>query len=252
MEGPSLHLAAAQLQPFKGERIRKVTGNTTIPKERLENEVVRDVFAWGKHLVLQCGDFALRTHFLMFGSFEADVGGITVTGDYKRSRVPRLALTFPNGELRLFSCSVRFVEGKNVRRTYDHTIDIMSRAWDPAHALQQMKAHEQDEIADLLLYQEVFAGVGNIIKNEVLGLVRVNPATKVKKLSTAKRKELIATTRAFSKQFLAWKKVFALKKNLRIHRKGKCPHCAGPVTHQRTGKRERMSHYCMTCQPLAR
>gem|GEM_PF-6892225 len=62
MEGPSLHLAAAQLRPFIGKRVGRVSGNTTITKERLEGEIVRDVFAWGKHLVIQCGDFALRVH----------------------------------------------------------------------------------------------------------------------------------------------------------------------------------------------
>jgi endonuclease-8 len=250
MEGPSLHLAAAQLKPFVGKRIQGVRGNTTIAKDRLEGEVVRGIFAWGKHLVLQCGDFALRVHFLMFGSFEADVEGITVTGDYKRPRVPRLALTFPNGELRMFTCSVRFIEGRNVKRTYDFSVDIMSKAWDPKLALAHLKEQEKEQIADVLLDQTIFAGVGNIIKNEVLCLAQTHPEALVRQLSVPKRKAIITHARAFSLQFLAWRKVFALKKNLRIHRRGTCPACGGPVTHKKTGKRERMSHFCPRCQPL--
>lgn len=250
MEGPSLHLAAAQLKPFIGQRIVSVSGNTTIGKERLENETVRDIFAWGKHLVVQCSDFALRTHFLMFGSFEADIEGATVTGDYRRTKDPRLSLVFPNGELRLFSCSVRYVEGRDVRRTYNFKIDIMSRAWDPAHAVQQLRTMGKEQIADVLLDQDVFAGVGNIIKNEVLGLTGTHPEQTVERLTPARRKVIIGRTREFAKQFLAWRKQFVLLKNLRIHRKRTCPKCGGPVTKGKTGRRQRMSHYCPTCQPL--
>ncbi len=250
MEGPSLHLAAAQLKPFIGKRVRSVTGNTSIPMERLKDETVRDIFAWGKHLVLQCGDFALRVHFLLFGSFEADVDGSTMTGDYQRTRTPRLALKFPNGELRLFACSIKFIEGRKVRRSYDFSIDIMSRAWDPDHALVQLKTHEDQQIADVLLDQEVFAGVGNIIKNEVLWLAGTHPEMTVEQLSARERKGIIAHARAFSLQFLAWRKVFALKKKLRIHRRSACPTCGGPVTHKKTGARQRMSHFCPRCQPF--
>jgi endonuclease-8 len=251
MEGPSLYLAAAQLKPFIGKRIGGVRGNTTIAKERLEGETVRNIFAWGKHLVLQCDAFALRVHFLLFGSFEAEVEGTMVTGDYTRPRVPRLALTFPNGELRLFTCSVRFIEGRNVKRTYDFAVDIMSKAWDPKLALAHLKDHDQEQIADVLLDQTMFAGVGNIIKNEVLWLARAHPEALVRRLSVAKRKAIIAQARAFSLQFLAWRKVFALKKNLRIHRRSTCPNCGGPVTHKKTGERKRMSHYCPRCQTVS-
>ncbi len=149
MEGPSLHLASEQLQPFKGKRILLVSGNTRIAIERMKGQTVSAVFSWGKHLVLQCDGFALRVHFLLFGSFEADVDGIRVTGDHKRAREPRLSLTFPNGELRLFSCSIAFIESKNAKRTYNFRLDILSRTWDPAHTIIQLATYA-DELADVL------------------------------------------------------------------------------------------------------
>ena len=110
MEGPSLLLAREQLRPFKGQRVLAVGGNPSIEKERLQDLVVKDIFNWGKHLLFQFPQFALKVHFLMFGTFEADVEGETVTGDYKRSREPRLVLRFANGEIRMFSCSVKRIE----------------------------------------------------------------------------------------------------------------------------------------------
>lgn len=250
MEGPSLHLAAHQLQPFAGQRIQGVRGNTTIGKERLQGQVVSRIFAWGKHLVLQCDGFALRVHFLLFGSYEADVEGVTVTGDYKRTSDPRLALTFANGELRMYTCSVRWLEAADAYATYDHRLDVLARQWDPAHALRQMDAHPDAEIADVLLDQDIFAGVGNIIKNEVLSLERIHPATRVRDLRPEQRTELVRRARSFAQQFLRWRRKFVLLKHLTIHRRSACPHCGGPVKHERTGQRKRISHYCPVCQPL--
>src|SRR5689334_8344661 len=106
MEGPSLFLAAQQLAPFKRKRILKVSGNTKIGKERIAGLLVRDIFSWGKHLVFQFDRFAMRVHFLLFGSFEATVEDRSVTGDYKKkAREPRLALRFRNGHIEMYSCS---------------------------------------------------------------------------------------------------------------------------------------------------
>lgn len=45
MEGPSLFLAAEQLNPFLGQRIEEVGGNTKIAKERLLNQEILSIFS---------------------------------------------------------------------------------------------------------------------------------------------------------------------------------------------------------------
>ena len=248
MEGPSLFLASEQLQPFIGKRIKKVRGNTKIEKERCEGQVVVDVFNHGKQLFIQFEAFALRTHFMLFGTYEADVEGKHVTGDYIRAREPRLALAFPNGELRLFNCSVRYVESAHVRKELDFRTDILSPRWDASKALSALSKLGKEQIGDVLLDQDIFAGVGNIIKNEVLSLVRIRPEALVRNLSVAKRKEIIARSRSFSRQFLRWRRVFQLRKHLLVHQKGNCPHCGGKLVHEKLGRRQRMAHYCPRCQ----
>jgi hypothetical protein len=99
MEGPSIHLAAEQLRPFCGRPVRAVSGNSTIGITRLRKKRVDDIFAWGKHLVFQFDTFALRVHFLLWGTFAATVKKKSVTGDYRRSGPPRLVLTFANGNI---------------------------------------------------------------------------------------------------------------------------------------------------------
>jgi endonuclease VIII len=248
MEGPSLYLAARQLQPFKGKTVLSVSGNTKIEKERLLDQKIKNIFSWGKHLVIQFDEFALRTHFLLFGAFEADVDHTSLTGDYRRSYTPRLQLNFENGEIRLFNCSVKFLESGNAKAGYDFTIDIMSPKWDPGKAFDAISAKPGAEIADILLDQEIFAGVGNIIKNEVLWRVRVHPATKVRDIPVAQLKELIAETKKFSLLFYKWRKVFSLRKHLDIYQKSICPRCGEKVKREKTGRRKRISHFCPACQ----
>lgn len=250
MEGPSLYLAKKQLKPFVGKQILSVSGNTKIGKERLENLIVKDIFSWGKHLVFQFDSFAMRVHFMLYGTFEAVVDGKRVTGDYERTQTPRLSFTFSNGSISMFNCSIKFIESQSAKKEYDFSKDIMSASFDKDKAYKRVQEQRDEEIADVLLDQEIFGGVGNIIKNEVLSLVYTNPKTTVDSLKPKKLKEIIGSTKDFSKQFYAWRKRFVLTKHLKIHRRSTCPHCGGKVTHEKTGKRQRWSHYCPLCQPL--
>ncbi len=50
-------------------------------------------------------------------------------------------------------------------------------------ALGKMALHAEEEIGDVLLEQEIFSGVGNIIKNEVLFLAKINPKKSVRSLT---------------------------------------------------------------------
>ena len=249
MEGPSLLIAAEQLIAFKGKKIRVASGNSTIGIQRLEGETVGDVFSWGKHLVFQFDEFAMRVHFMLFGTYEAIIDGVSVTGDYKRTKVPRLEMEFDNGTVKLFNCSVKYIEEKDAKATYDFTIDVMSPQWDMQKAIRQVKGYPEEGIADVLLDQTIFSGVGNIIKNEVLSLVCLHPMMKVKDLPGKKTEEVVRAAHAFSQQFYEWRKDFVLLKHLKIHRKGKCPHCGDKVIREKTGKRERWSYYCPVCQP---
>ena len=249
MEGPSLYLAAHQLKPFKGKTVLSVSGNSKIEKERMLNRKVKNIFSWGKHLVIQFDEFALRTHFLLFGAFEATVDDSVLTGDYRRSYTPRLQLDFENGNIKLFNCSVKFLESSNARASYDFTVDIMSPKWDSDKAFDSISSKPNAEIADILLDQNIFAGVGNIIKNEVLWRVRIHPATKVKDIPRSQLKDLIAETKKFSLLFYKWRKVFLLRKHLDIYQKSICPRCGAKVKREKTGKRNRISHICPVCQP---
>ncbi len=248
MEGPSLFLAKEQPKHFKKKEVLDVSGNSKIDQIRFKGKEVKDIFTWGKHLLFQFEGFALKVHFLLWGTFSAEVEGVSVTGDYKKARVPRLKFVFENGKIEMYNCSVRILEEADIKTIYDYSADIMSPKWDSEKAFKKIQLLPDEEIADMLLDQEIFSGVGNIIKNEVLSLAYTHPKELVKNISETKIHEIILLAQTFSMQFYEWRKIFVLKINLKIHRKGKCPHCGRKVKNEKTGKRNRWSHYCEVCQ----
>ena len=49
--------------------------------------------------------------------------------------------------------------------------------------MRRVRAHGNEEIADVLLHQEVLAGVGNVFKSEICFVTGINPFCKVAALS---------------------------------------------------------------------
>ena len=112
----------------------------------------------------------------------------------------------------------------------------MSEHWNPRAALRKLRAMPDTLVCDALLDQDVFAGVGNIIKNEVLFRIRVHPLSTVGALSPGKLRELVAQARQYSFDFLAWKKAFVLRKHWLAHNKGVCARCGRKLTRAYLGR----------------
>jgi endonuclease VIII len=238
-EGPSLVILRELTQSFAGKRIRAAEGNSKIDKARLVGQRIVALRTWGKHFLIELDGFAIRIHFLMFGSYCIDS---------RKDRPPRLALSFARGrELNFYSCAVRYVEGR-LDEEYDWHADVMSDTWDPALARRKLKAMPDTLVCDALLDQNVFAGVGNIIKNEVLFRIRVHPLSKVGTIPPRKLSELIRQARQYSFEFLEWKKAFVLRKHWLAHNKSICPRCQVRFTRQYLGTTDRRSFFCERCQ----
>ncbi|HEY0822273.1 MAG TPA: DNA-formamidopyrimidine glycosylase family protein [Ramlibacter sp.] len=238
-EGPSIVILKEQVTPFLGRTIRKVSGNTTIEKERLLHQRVESFRSWGKHFLVELPDFSLRVHFMLFGSYRIN--------EDKSLAVPRLSLGFDNGEINLYACSVRFIE-EPLDLAYDWWADVMSEHWDPQLAIRRLRAQPDTLVCDALLDQDLFAGVGNIIKNEVLFRIRVHPLSTVGALPAKKLRELVAQARQYSFDFYEWKKRYVLKKHWLAHTKRTCPRCDIPLQKAHLGRTNRRSFFCGNCQ----
>ncbi|HXD77110.1 MAG TPA: DNA-formamidopyrimidine glycosylase family protein [Puia sp.] len=240
-EGPSIIILKEQVAKFTGRKVLGVTGNSKIDKERLAGRKVLAFRSWGKHFLVCFPKLTLRVHFLLFGSYSIDE---------QTKPNPRLHLRFTNGDLFLYTCSVRILEG-SPDDVYDWSADVMSDAWDPAAARKKLRANPDMLVCDALLNQDIFAGVGNIIKNEVLFRIRVQPESRVGALPPRKLGQLIREARNYSFDFLTWKKAFQLRAHWLAHTKRMCPRCHIPlIKTSRLGKTARRAFYCANCQKL--
>jgi len=240
-EGPSIILVKEAAAKFAGKKIIAVSGNSKIDQRILLDKEIIEFKSWGKHFLICLDGLTLKVHFLMFGSYTID--------EKKPDRAIRLNLTFENGEINFYTCSVKYLEG-DINKYYDWSADVMNDQWNKKNAKAKLTATPGELICDALLEQDIFAGVGNIIKNEILYRVRIHPESITGKIPASKINKLIDETRIYSFQFLDWKRTYELKKHWLAHTKKICLRYNLQIIKKQTGLKKRRSFICANCQTL--
>ena len=240
-EGPSIVILSEQVRAFEGRTIACASGNSkAVPFEELPGQPVLSLRSWGKHFLIELPLYTLRIHFLMFGSYRID--------ERKAGAEPRLSLQFEEGgELNFYTCSVKLVEGE-LEQAYDWRGDVMSAHWSPRLALKKLRDDPERLVCDVLLDQDIFAGVGNIIKNEVLFRLHIHPLSTVSKLPQGKLRGLVKQARQYSFEFKQWKLAFELKKHWLVHNRAVCPRCNIKLHRAHLGLTQRRTFWCERCQ----
>ncbi len=241
-EGPSLVILRKESACFAGRKIAIAEGNTkAVDLPSLVGKKIVSLRTFGKQFLIELPRTALRIHFLLFGSYRIDE---------RKDSPPRLSLQFTDGsELNFYACSVRQID-VDLDAAYDWSADVMSPTWDAKLARKKLRAQPDLLACDALLDQDIFAGVGNIIKNEVLFRIRVHPLSTIGALPAPKLRALVEEARQYSFDFLGWKKQFVLKKHWLAHAKTTCPRCDLPYTKAHLGRTRRRSFFCERCQKL--
>lgn len=240
-EGPSIVILKEAVQEFIGKKVISVTGNSKQDIHRLEGEKIIDFKSWGKHFLICFKDFTVRIHFMLFGSYSIN--------EKIESKQTRLGLHFKKGDLYFYACSVKFLEG-DINKIYDWRGDVMNDDWNAAEAKTKLNLQPKTLVCDALLDQQIFAGVGNIIKNEVCYRIKLHPESNVGALPAKLINELVKEARNYSFDFLEWKKKFVLKKHWLVHIKKICKRCSLPVIKKYSGKTNRRTFFCTNCQVL--
>jgi endonuclease VIII len=244
MEGPSLVILREELESFRGKKVLKVAGNTKQPKESLAGRVLRSIDTWGKQLFLTFSglpSIVTRTHFLMFGSYQIN--------HPKPGRFPRLELQFRNGAVYFYACSIKFGVRADVEQL-DRRVDLMSPDWTQRHVVNLMCLQKDAFLCDLFLDQSIFAGSGNIVKNEVLFNIRRHPLTKLSGVSSNDWPRMAEAVHEYCWNFYEWKKKFELRKHWQVYRRSRCPLCDTTLVRANLGKFLRKSFYCPEHQVL--
>ncbi len=146
--------------------------------------------------------------------------------------------------------------------------DVLSGDFDPSAAITRLRNCADEEVGDVLLHQEVLAGVGNVFKSEVCFVERINPFCKVAALDEAQIGALVNTARKLvganvledsADTIVTYRGLnrrttnhSSPEDNLWVYgRKGApCRRCGDPIRRRIQGPDARVTFWCQTCQPM--
>jgi formamidopyrimidine-DNA glycosylase len=129
-----------------------------------------------------------------------------------------------------------------------------------AFYLHSFTKRSERRIRDLLLDQQIVAGIGNIYANEILARVGVRPTTRSRKLKRSKVEEIAAVIPEVLNEAIRWcgtsfsdyrdadDKFGEFQNHLRVYDRGgeKCHCCPSPIKRVTIGNRS--AFYCPSCQ----
>jgi endonuclease-8 len=236
----------------------------------LVGQLVESVESRGKWLLIHfSGGGTLASNLLMSGSWHiyrpgerwqqprANMRIVIENSDY-------LAVGFRVPVARMFT-ALSLARDTRIPRP---ALDVLSSEFDAEAAVRRVLAHSQEEIADVLLHQEVLAGIGNVFKSEICFVTGVNPFCKVAALSQQQASALIAAAQKLVAANVLEDSGDAIvtyggRKRRTTHesdpgaslyvygRKAEpCRRCGEPIRGRLQGPDARITFWCPRCQPM--
>ncbi len=268
-EGDTIFRAARTLQ-------RALAGRTVLRFEsafpaltRVDDDdpiagrTVESVNSRGKHLLIHfSGDLALRTHMRMNGSWH-----IYRPGErwQRPARDMRIVVGTDAYVAVAFNIQVaEFLRSRDLPRHAQLAAlgpDLAAGAVDHHEVRARMRAHQREPIADVLLNQRVIAGLGNVLKSEVLFTSGVHPFRAVEELSDDTLDRIIDQ----SGRLMAYNTAAEAtapgparrttgrlnpEEQLWVYGRGHrpCLRCGTAIVSKKTGNEARITYWCPRCQ----
>jgi len=257
-EGDTVHLAAARLhRALAGQRLVATDFRMpAIATADLAGQVVREVVARGKHLLLRTdAGVTLHSHLKMEGAWHLYRPQERWRGPGWQVRAVLRTEGWVAVGFRLGVCEL--LPTAHEQEVVGHLgPDVLGPDWDVAEAARRLRAEPARAIGTALLDQRALAGVGNIWKCELCFLRGVDPWTPVGQLADLEGmldllKRMMEANRANGTQVTTGD----LRRGLShwVHgRAGQpCRRCGTLVrkADQESYGADRVTYWCPSCQP---
>ena len=186
-EGPTIVVFKKRLEKFEGKKVTESDGYNNPFAEEISGKKLISIETYGKLLLLDFKNFLITVHFGLFGSF--------LINETKKVNAS-FSLFFGDEFINFYVVKIKKVEK-------DHDFDQELNVFSKKYALEKtqkllLAKYSEKKIGDVLLNQDVFPGLGNIIRNEVLFLSKIHPESTVEKIPSKKIKELLQIIKEFS------------------------------------------------------
>jgi endonuclease-8 len=272
-EGDSiLHLARTLHDALAGRNVSRFESNlpalTRVDVDRpLSGRTVESAVARGKHLLITfSGDLILHTHLRMHGAWH-----LYRPNEPWRRPVRDMRVVIEAGSAVAVGFNLPVAEFLTARSLARHDRlralgpDLADPAFDSAEAVRRMRERGHlsagaTSIGDLLLDQRVIAGIGNVLKSEILFVAGIYPFRATGDLSDARLQQLIEVARRLMRMNTAPLQMAfgrrtrnSLDPRARLWvygRAGKpCRRCGAAIESRKTGLDARITYWCPGCQP---
>jgi endonuclease VIII len=273
-EGDTIFRTARALgRAFAG---KPITGfRSTFPKltrfredTPLTGQLIDSVEARGKWLLIHfSGGSTLATHMLIHGSWH-----IYRHGERWQQPSFNMRIVLENRDYIAVGFRVPVAEMHTARslardrRIPSPAVDVLSPEFDAEEAGRRLLAYPHEAVGDVLLHQDVLAGVGNIFKSEICFVTRVHPFAKVAALTPEQVKSLVVTANKLVAANVledSDNSIVTYGRRRTTHRSepgetlwvyGRngepCRRCGEPIRSRLQGPNARVTYWCATCQPM--
>lgn len=277
-EGDTIFRAVRALNHALSGRI--VTGfeTTLAPLARVNDDApvigrtVERVEARGKWcLFFFSGDLILLTHMRMSGSWH-----LYKTGECWRASRSAMRVMITCGDVQAVGFRIPVAEFHTTRSLERNGqvsklgLDVLSPGYridQAALALREYgRAHPDAELGNVLLNQQILAGIGNVYKSEIAFAAQVNPFRSMRTMTPRELERIAETALRFMKANIVEDKVErmvtytgnrrttrSMDRGARLwvyRRQGQeCRRCGAIIEMRRQGTGARSTYWCPSCQP---
>ena len=186
-EGPTIVVFKKRLEKFEGRKVTESDGYNNPFAEEISGKKLVSIETYGKLLLLDFKDFLITVHFGLFGSF--------LINETKKVNAS-FSLFFGDEFINFYVVKIKKLEKDH---DFDQELNVFSKKYTIEKTQKLLcEKYGTKKIGDVLLNQDVFPGLGNIIRNEVLFLSKIHPESEVEKIPSKKIKELLQIIKEFS------------------------------------------------------
>ena len=260
-------LAGKPITAFRSNYAMLLRYNDDTP---LAGQTVERIEARGKWMLTYfSGGGILATHLLMSGAWH-----IYRPGEPWQVPARHMRIVLENADYQAVGFHVPVAQMHTAdslrrdRRIPQPAIDVLREEFDTEGAVNRAMACAGEEIADVLLHQEVLAGVGNVFKSEVCFVCGVNPFCRVGNLTRAQVAQLVVTSQrlvAANVMEDSPDRIVTYRGQQRrtthrsdpgeslwvYGRRGEpCRRCEKPIRSRLQGPEARVTFWCGNCQPM--
>lgn len=172
-EGPTIVAHQKQIKKFENKTVTESGGYRNPFGDDITGEKLIKVDTFGKYLILQFKKFFVTVHFGLYGRY--------LINDTKKVN-PSFTLHFGDDFVNFYVVNLKKIDGK-ADDYFTRALDVFSKKFKPDEVKNLLlEKLPKKKIGDALMNQDVFPGVGNIIRNEVLFLSKIHPESLVEKI----------------------------------------------------------------------